>query len=143
MPDFHAKMKDRLRTEAQGADTVVWLAVSDAAVKHPSGLFFQGEQKFFLFSSFLTHENVLPETMYKLCKKKYFLAVYLIPISHAPNTHGTCTLNGSSPSDMSQPFIFSAESQIVCKGLWDRGQSRAVFKFMQLTNNSFITADQS
>ncbi|KAK3543618.1 hypothetical protein QTP70_025013 [Hemibagrus guttatus] len=41
MPDFHARMKNKLRTEAQGADTVVWLAMSDAAVKHPSGLFFQ------------------------------------------------------------------------------------------------------
>ncbi|KAI5616370.1 dehydrogenase/reductase SDR family member 12 [Silurus asotus] len=41
MPDFYAKMKDKLRTEAQGADTVVWLALADAAVKHPSGLFFQ------------------------------------------------------------------------------------------------------
>ena len=28
MPDFHAKMKDKLRTVEQGADTVVWLAVS-------------------------------------------------------------------------------------------------------------------
>lgn len=41
MPDFHAKMKNKLRTEAQGADTVVWLSMSDAAVKQPSGLFFQ------------------------------------------------------------------------------------------------------
>ncbi|KAL4609087.1 dehydrogenase/reductase SDR family member 12 [Arapaima gigas] len=41
MPDFHARMKNKLRTEAQGADTVVWLAVSEAAVKLPSGLFFQ------------------------------------------------------------------------------------------------------
>ncbi|XP_026766830.2 dehydrogenase/reductase SDR family member 12 [Pangasianodon hypophthalmus] len=41
MPDFHAKMKNKLRTEAQGADTVAWLAVADAAAKHPSGLFFQ------------------------------------------------------------------------------------------------------
>lgn len=41
MPDFHAKMKNKLRTEAQGADTVVWLAVSDAASRQPSGLFFQ------------------------------------------------------------------------------------------------------
>ena len=28
MPDFHAKMKDKLRSVEQGADTVVWLAVS-------------------------------------------------------------------------------------------------------------------
>ncbi|XP_071778691.1 dehydrogenase/reductase SDR family member 12 [Centroberyx gerrardi] len=41
MPDFHAKMKNKLRTEAMGADTMVWLAVSAAAAKQPSGLFFQ------------------------------------------------------------------------------------------------------
>ncbi|CAI9578483.1 unnamed protein product [Staurois parvus] len=41
MPDFYEKMKNRLRTEEQGADTVVWLAISAAAIKHPSGLFFQ------------------------------------------------------------------------------------------------------
>ncbi|XP_073469345.1 dehydrogenase/reductase SDR family member 12 [Aquarana catesbeiana] len=41
MPDFYEKMKTRLRTEEQGADTVVWLTISPAAVKHPSGLFFQ------------------------------------------------------------------------------------------------------
>ncbi|KAM5181617.1 dehydrogenase/reductase SDR family member 12 [Mantella aurantiaca] len=41
MPDFYERMKNRLRTEEQGADTVVWLAVSPAAAKHPSGLFFQ------------------------------------------------------------------------------------------------------
>lgn len=44
MPDFHSSMKERLRTPEQGADTVVWLAVSEAAVKNPSGRFFQGEQ---------------------------------------------------------------------------------------------------
>ncbi|XP_029385893.1 dehydrogenase/reductase SDR family member 12 [Echeneis naucrates] len=41
MSSFHAKMQSKLRTEAMGADTVVWLAVSPAAVKQPSGLFFQ------------------------------------------------------------------------------------------------------
>ncbi|KAI3356083.1 hypothetical protein L3Q82_017346 [Scortum barcoo] len=42
MPSFHAKMQSKLRTEAMGADTVVWLAVSAAAaLKQPSGLFFQ------------------------------------------------------------------------------------------------------
>lgn len=41
MPSFHAKMQSRLRTEAMGADTTLWLAVSAAAIKHPSGLFFQ------------------------------------------------------------------------------------------------------
>ncbi|CAL8320282.1 unnamed protein product [Merluccius merluccius] len=41
MPDFHAKMQNKLRTEAMGADTVVWLAVSTAAGQQPSGLFFQ------------------------------------------------------------------------------------------------------
>ncbi|XP_061774155.1 dehydrogenase/reductase SDR family member 12 [Nerophis ophidion] len=41
MPSFHAKMVNKLRTEAMGADTMVWLAVSAAATKQPSGLFFQ------------------------------------------------------------------------------------------------------
>ncbi|XP_023687572.1 dehydrogenase/reductase SDR family member 12 isoform X1 [Paramormyrops kingsleyae] len=41
MPDFYEKMKSRLRTEAQGADTVVWLAVSKEAIHHASGCFFQ------------------------------------------------------------------------------------------------------
>lgn len=41
MPSFHAKMQSRLRTEAMGADTVVWLAVSSSAAKQKSGLFFQ------------------------------------------------------------------------------------------------------
>ncbi|XP_068530168.1 dehydrogenase/reductase SDR family member 12 isoform X2 [Anas acuta] len=44
MPDFYQKMKSSLRTEAQGADTVVWLAVSSEAAKLPSGLFFQDRQ---------------------------------------------------------------------------------------------------
>ncbi|OXB62061.1 hypothetical protein ASZ78_013434, partial [Callipepla squamata] len=43
MPDFYQKMKNSLRTEAQGADTVVWLALSSEAAKLPSGLFFQGK----------------------------------------------------------------------------------------------------
>uniref|UniRef100_A0A3Q1G7E7 Dehydrogenase/reductase (SDR family) member 12 n=1 Tax=Acanthochromis polyacanthus TaxID=80966 RepID=A0A3Q1G7E7_9TELE len=41
MPSFHAKMQGKLRTQAMGADTVLWLAVSPAAAKQPSGLFFQ------------------------------------------------------------------------------------------------------
>ncbi|KAL6471813.1 hypothetical protein MHYP_G00204630 [Metynnis hypsauchen] len=41
MPDFHQSMKERLRTPEQGADTVVWLAVSEAAVTKPSGRLFQ------------------------------------------------------------------------------------------------------
>uniref|UniRef100_A0A3Q2X6B9 Dehydrogenase/reductase 12-like a n=1 Tax=Haplochromis burtoni TaxID=8153 RepID=A0A3Q2X6B9_HAPBU len=41
MPDFHQSMKDSLRTPEQGADTVVWLSVSEAAVKNPSGRFYQ------------------------------------------------------------------------------------------------------
>jgi dehydrogenase/reductase SDR family member 12 len=42
MPDFHRRMASRLRTQEQGADTIVWLALSPAATKQPSGLFFQG-----------------------------------------------------------------------------------------------------
>ncbi|KAK5889958.1 hypothetical protein CesoFtcFv8_013532 [Champsocephalus esox] len=41
MPSFHAKMQNKLRTEAMGGDTAVWLSVSAAAIKQPSGRFFQ------------------------------------------------------------------------------------------------------
>ncbi|XP_051989317.1 dehydrogenase/reductase SDR family member 12-like [Xyrauchen texanus] len=46
MPQFHQMMRDRLRTAEQGADTVVWLAVSQAAAAFPSGLFFQDRTPF-------------------------------------------------------------------------------------------------
>ncbi|KAJ8368399.1 hypothetical protein SKAU_G00084270 [Synaphobranchus kaupii] len=41
MPDFYRSMQDKLRSPEQGADTVVWLAASEAAVAKPSGRFFQ------------------------------------------------------------------------------------------------------
>lgn len=43
MPQFHQMMGDRLRSVEQGADTVVWLALSKAAGTTRSGQFFQGE----------------------------------------------------------------------------------------------------
>ncbi|XP_052214511.1 dehydrogenase/reductase SDR family member 12-like isoform X3 [Dreissena polymorpha] len=41
MPGFYEKMKTRLRTVEEGADTIVWLAASPAGKTHKSGLFFQ------------------------------------------------------------------------------------------------------
>ncbi|CAL8350503.1 unnamed protein product [Lota lota] len=41
MPEFHSSMKESLRTPEQGADTAVWLAISDAASTMPSGHFYQ------------------------------------------------------------------------------------------------------
>ncbi len=32
LPDFYSRFKDRLRTSEQGADTIVWLAISDRAL---------------------------------------------------------------------------------------------------------------
>lgn len=43
MPQFHQMMGGRLRSVEQGADTVVWLALSRAAARTQSGQFFQGE----------------------------------------------------------------------------------------------------
>ena len=42
LPDFYARFKNKLRTDEQGADTMVWLAISPAVKKVASGLFFQG-----------------------------------------------------------------------------------------------------
>lgn len=41
MPEFHQMMGERLRSVEQAADTVVWLALSRAAARTRSGLFFQ------------------------------------------------------------------------------------------------------
>jgi len=41
MPDFYEKMRDKLRTVDQGADTVVWLAVAKQPSSSPSGQFWQ------------------------------------------------------------------------------------------------------
>ncbi|CAK6969498.1 dehydrogenase/reductase SDR family member 12 [Scomber scombrus] len=41
MPQFHQMMGDRLRSVEQGADSVVWLALSRAAARTRSGQFFQ------------------------------------------------------------------------------------------------------
>uniref|UniRef100_A0A3Q3JN60 Uncharacterized protein n=1 Tax=Monopterus albus TaxID=43700 RepID=A0A3Q3JN60_MONAL len=41
MPQFHQMMGERLRSIEQGADTVVWLALSRAAARTCSGQFFQ------------------------------------------------------------------------------------------------------
>ncbi|XP_048836502.1 DHRS-12_like_SDR_c-like domain-containing protein isoform X1 [Brienomyrus brachyistius] len=42
MPDFHRSMRNKLRSPEQGADTVVWLAVSEApAAAKPASRFFQ------------------------------------------------------------------------------------------------------
>ncbi|CAN9502689.1 unnamed protein product [Ophioblennius macclurei] len=41
MPEFHQMMGDRLRSVDQGADTLVWLALSPAASRTCSGQFFQ------------------------------------------------------------------------------------------------------
>lgn len=41
MPGFHNRMKDRLRTPAQGADTLVWLSIAQEVSNFASGLFFQ------------------------------------------------------------------------------------------------------
>ncbi|KAG8014130.1 Dehydrogenase/reductase SDR family member 12, partial [Nibea albiflora] len=41
MPHFHRMMGERLRSVEQGADTVVWLALSRAAPRTRSGQFFQ------------------------------------------------------------------------------------------------------
>jgi len=41
MPDFHRKMRGKLRSVSEGADTIVWLVASEAAGQAESGLFWQ------------------------------------------------------------------------------------------------------
>ena len=44
LPEFYEKMKDKLRTVEQGADTIVWLACSKKALENKNGLFYQDRQ---------------------------------------------------------------------------------------------------
>lgn len=44
MPDFYAKMKDKLRTSEQGADCITWLAACDDSVIGTSGGFYQDRE---------------------------------------------------------------------------------------------------
>lgn len=53
MPDFHRRMASRLRSQEQGADTIVWLALAANARKQPSGLFFQGTSTAKIYSNLL------------------------------------------------------------------------------------------
>ncbi|XP_063076252.1 dehydrogenase/reductase SDR family member 12 [Engraulis encrasicolus] len=41
LPQLYETLRSRLRTPEQGADTVIWLAVSPVAARMPSGRFFQ------------------------------------------------------------------------------------------------------
>ncbi|VDQ17089.1 unnamed protein product [Trichobilharzia regenti] len=42
MPSFYKRMKNKLRTPEQGADTVVWLSMVPNVRRYPNGSFFQG-----------------------------------------------------------------------------------------------------
>lgn len=44
MPDFYEKLKDKFRTAGEGADTVVWLSISEEAKKYSPGQFFLDRQ---------------------------------------------------------------------------------------------------
>ncbi|XP_078088298.1 dehydrogenase/reductase SDR family member 12 [Mustelus asterias] len=80
MPSFHAKMKNRLRTATQGADTVVWLAISSAAAQQPSGLFFQ-DRKPVSTHLLLAQTRTTPVEEEKLMKSLEEIAT-----NHKPNT---------------------------------------------------------
>ncbi|ORX92807.1 dehydrogenase/reductase SDR family member 12 [Basidiobolus meristosporus CBS 931.73] len=41
MESFYKSMKSRLRTPEQGADTIIWAAVSDEVLKYPNGSFLE------------------------------------------------------------------------------------------------------
>merc|ERR1719282_1156203 len=68
MPEFHAKMKDKLRTVEQGADTIVWLACSKAPLQNENGLFYQDRQPVSTHLP-LTNTRSSPEECEKFMKK--------------------------------------------------------------------------
>lgn len=69
MPEFYERMKDRLRTPLQGADTALWLAMSPAPLKNTSGLFYQGEYRWVVFSTGYVFEQWLISAKTRWLKK--------------------------------------------------------------------------
>ncbi len=70
MPELYETLKGKWRTPQQGADTLVWLAISRSASKHASGLFFQG---------ILQNKSIL--ISYPL---QYFINLALCPMATVP-----------------------------------------------------------
>lgn len=44
MPEFYRMTKNQLRSKEQGADTIIYLAAAEEAIKFPSGEFFFDRQ---------------------------------------------------------------------------------------------------
>lgn len=80
IPDFYHKMKDRLRTSEQGADTIVWLAVASCVKEFPSGLFFQGVQLLCLQHMLTSvYADMFTHILYFLCALcRAFFHCYLL-----------------------------------------------------------------
>ena len=80
MKTFYEKMKDRLRTTKEGADTIVWLAASEEALEYPGGSFFfdrkPAAQHLPLAGTYYDdmQRNRFVENMRKLLKEKCKLA---------------------------------------------------------------------
>lgn len=66
MPDFHKKYKAMLRTPAEGADTIVWLASAAEALECPRGSFFldRAPQEKHLWGAWTRPEKGAQELLY-------------------------------------------------------------------------------
>lgn len=89
IPQFYEEMKENLRTPAQGADTVVWLAISKSALKHPGGLFFQDREPVATHlplawtKSSIEEEDLLMKNIHDIFTKVYERA-HWSPVSQPP-----------------------------------------------------------
>ena len=73
MPGFYEKMKNRLRTPEQGADTLVWLSISKNVNKEKSGQFWQGKMEYFYQDLLCTSSDVTFVNIHNNVKTRIFV----------------------------------------------------------------------
>ncbi|KAK4289241.1 hypothetical protein Pmani_037784 [Petrolisthes manimaculis] len=113
LPQFYEMMKETLRTPTQAADTVVWLAISKTAIKHPGGLFFQDREPVSTHlplawtKTTMEEEDLLMKNIHDIFTKVYERA-HQNPVSQSPSTTTTTTTSmtreqEASSSDVNTP----------------------------------------
>lgn len=68
LPRFYSLMRPILRTPAEGADTVVWLAASESAAGASGGFYFDRQRRSTHYLPFTRETDAEREALWKLCE---------------------------------------------------------------------------
>lgn len=70
LPGFHKRLGGRLRTPAEGADTIVWLAIADRAVESTGKLWFDREPRSPYLLPFTREDTATRDALWALCEAR-------------------------------------------------------------------------